>query len=214
MFDAQTLAFAGLALLLTVTPGSDTLLVVRSVMTRGRRAGFFTTAGISAGVFVHALLSGAGLSALLVRSAAAFEAVKLAGAVYLVYLGGAALWGVWRQRGQDASLVSSGGGASSPVGARRAFAEGFLTNLLNPKVAVFYLALLPQFIGPGDPVLAKSVLLAAIHVGMGLVWLSLVTVLLGRLSAFVANPRVQRRLEAISGIVLVGLGLRLATSSR
>ncbi|HYE58998.1 MAG TPA: LysE family translocator, partial [Rhodothermales bacterium] len=188
MLDAQTLAFAGLALILTVTPGSDTLLVIRSGMTRGRRAGFFTTAGICAGVFVHALLSGVGLSALLVRSAAAFEVVKLAGAIYLVYLGGAALWGAWRQRGQDASVVSSSPTSSFPAGAQRAFAEGFLTNLLNPKVAVFYLALLPQFIGPSDPALAKSVLLAAIHVGMGLVWLSLVTVLLGRLSAFVANP--------------------------
>jgi threonine/homoserine/homoserine lactone efflux protein len=101
-----------------------------------------------------------------------------------------------------------------PAGARRAYVEGLFTNLLNPKVAVFYLAFLPQFIGPGDPVLAKSILLASIHGIEGLVWLSLVTLFVARLRPVLARPRVQRALESVTGLVFIGFGVKLAASRR
>jgi RhtB (resistance to homoserine/threonine) family protein len=207
MFDARVLAFAGIAAILTLTPGADTMLVVRSAIVRGRRAGLLTVLGICSGLFVHATLSALGLSVVLVQSARAFEVVKLAGALYLVYLGLQALRNAAR-----GALVEER--PADTTGARRAFVEGFLTNVLNPKVAIFYLAFLPQFIGPGDPVLAKSILLASIHFVQGLVWLSLVTLFVARMRSVLAQPRVQRVLESVTGLVFIGFGVKLAVSRR
>ncbi|GEJ58618.1 LysE family translocator [Anaeromyxobacter diazotrophicus] len=205
MVDARVLAFAGIAALLTLTPGADTMLVVRSALVRGRRAGLLTVLGVGSGLFVHATLSAVGLSALLVRSARAFELVKLAGALYLVFLGVQALRAAARPGPARAPEPAA-------AGERRAFLEGLLTNVLNPKVAVFYLAFLPQFIGPGDPVLRRSILLASIHFAEGLVWLSLVTLFVARLRPVLARPGVQRGLEGVTGAVFIAFGVRLATS--
>lgn len=207
--DPQILVFAGVAALLIVTPGADTMLVVRNVLARGARAGLLTTAGIAAGCFVHAILSALGVSLVLARSAMAFEAVKLAGAGYLVFLG---LQSLWRAR-----RPAEGEAPPGPAPARRgsrSLVEGLLTNLLNPKVAIFYLAFLPQFIRATDTVLVKSLLLAAIHVGMGVVWLSLVSVFLGTLRGFVERRRVRQTLERVTGVVLIALGVRLALERR
>jgi RhtB (resistance to homoserine/threonine) family protein len=207
MIDARVLAFTGIAALITITPGSDTMLVLRSALVRGRRAGLLTVLGICAGLFIHATLSALGLSVVLVRSARAFEIVKLAGAAYLVFLG---LQSV-RSAARAGSVAER---LPEVVGARRAFVEGLLNNVLNPKVAIFYLAFLPQFIGPSDPVLAKSILLAAIHFTEGVIWLSLLTVFVARLRGVLANPRVHRALESVTGLVLIGFGVKLATARR
>lgn len=213
MVDNQVLTFAGIAAILTLTPGADTMLVMRSVFARGQRAGLLTTLGICSGLFFHATLSALGLSLILVRSAAAFEAVKLVGACYLIYLGGQSLWRAFRP---SARALSPDGGAVARQKKEwwRSFLEGLLTNVLNPKVAIFYLAFLPQFISPGDPVLAKSLLLAGIHAMLGVVWLSLVTMFLGRVRALLARPRVQRPIEAAAGAVLIAFGVRLAMERR
>lgn len=205
MFDTSTLAFAGVALILTITPGADTMLVVRSVLARGAKAGLLTTAGINLGLFLHASISGVGLSILLVQSAGVFHAVKGVGAWYLVYLGFDSLRSAWRSRREEGAVMPPTSGLR-----RRAFLEGLMTNVLNPKVAVFYLAFLPQFIEPGDSVLAKSLLLAGIHAAMGVVWLCLVTLLLGRLRSLISGGTLQRRLEAAGGVILIALGIRLA----
>lgn len=207
MLDARLLAFAGIAALVTLTPGADTMLVVRSALLRGRRAGLLTTLGIGTGLFLHATLSALGLSVILVRSARAFEVVKLAGAAYLVFLGVQALRSA--ARGAPAGAPPEGRAT-----ARRAYVEGLLTNVLNPKVAVFYLAFLPQFIGPGDAVLARSLLLAGIHFVEGLVWLSLVTLFVARIRGVLARPRVARALESVTGLVFIGFGVKLALARR
>jgi RhtB (resistance to homoserine/threonine) family protein len=207
MLDAQVLAFTGIAAVVTLTPGADTMLVVRSALVRGRRAGLLTVLGIGTGLFVHATLSALGLSVILLRSARAFEVVKLAGALYLAWLGVQAI--------RAAARGATGGERPvEPAGARRAFAEGLLTNVLNPKVAVFYLAFLPQFIGPEDPVLAKSILLASIHFAEGLLWLSLVTLFVARLRPVLTRPGVQRGLESVTGLVFIAFGVKLALSRR
>ena len=214
MVDPQVIAFTGIAAILTVTPGADMMLVMRNVLSRGQRAGLLTTLGICSGLFFHAALSALGLSFILLGSAAAFEAVKLAGACYLIFLGGQSLWGALR-RGTAAPPDDNDGIVAKRRGGRwRSFTEGLLTNILNPKVAIFYIAFLPQFIGPGDPVLAKSVALAGIHAALGVVWLSLVTVFLGRMRAFLARPRVRRAVEATAGAVLIAFGARLAMERR
>jgi threonine/homoserine/homoserine lactone efflux protein len=210
MLDPKVLAFIGVAALLTITPGADTMLVLRSVLAHGRRAGILTTLGIVSGLLVHATLSALGLSLILVRSAQLFHIVKLAGAAYLVYLGLASIWALIRHRNEatiDETLPESAGPGP---GIWRSFVEGLLNNLLNPKVAIFYLAFLPQFISPGDPVLAKSILLAFLHLLMGIIWLSLVAIFVERMRGLLIRPINRRRLEAAAGVILIGLGLRLA----
>jgi threonine/homoserine/homoserine lactone efflux protein len=199
------IAFVITAALLTLSPGPDTALVLRNTLRGGRGDGWRTTLGICSGLVVHATLSSAGLSVILVRSAAAFAAVKLLGAGYLVGLGIQAL------RAAARGLAPVTAAATASV---RPFREGLLTNVLNPKVAVFYLAFLPQFIARGDPVLAKSLLLASMHIAMGLVWLSVVAAAVDQAQRLVTSGSVRRWLNGACGAVLVGLGVRLALVDR
>lgn len=213
LIDPQILAFTGLAALLTISPGADTMLVIRSVISRGPTAGLLTTAGICSGLFVHASLSAAGLSLILLKSALAFEILKTAGACYLLYLGIQSIRQLFK-KGAAEDPIHTGVAGNGKKSARRSFMEGMLNNVLNPKAAVFYLALLPQFIGPDDPVFLKSLMLAGIHFIMGIIWLSAISLFLGKMRLFLANPRVHQWLEASSGLILIGLGIRLAMEKR
>jgi len=203
--DGSLLAFTGIVALLTVLPGADMALVAKVTLHQGRRAAFLTSLGITAGLPVHATASALGLSLVLATSAEAFTVVKIAGAAYLAYLGIRTLRDSFRRDVPDPARPRR----TRAVGA---FAQGFLTNLLNPKVALFYLTFLPQFIVPGDNVLAKSLVLAGIHAGLGLVWLPLYALAIDRLGALVRGAR--RWLERISGGALIGLGVRLAFERR
>jgi RhtB (resistance to homoserine/threonine) family protein len=209
MLDSQVIAFAVVAAFMTMLPGADTLLVVRNSLRGGRQDGLLTVAGICSGLFVHALLSALGLSVVLAHSAAAFTAMKIAGACYLAWLGVQSIRS--SLRGTAAAMPH---GATARVPAARSFSEGFLTNLLNPKVVVFYLALLPQFIDPGDPVLAKSLLLASIHIAEGILWLGGVAWLVDRSRQFFMRPVLRRWLDAVCGAFLIALGIRLALEHR
>ncbi len=211
--DPQLWAFLLVATLLAVTPGADTLLVARNVLGRGRTAGLATIAGIAAGCFVHAALSAVGVSLILVRSAEAFHTLKWGGAAYLIILGVQSIRSWWRV---DAAVPVAAAADHERTGARRlrSFLEGLLTNVLNPKVGLFYLAFLPQFIRPGDPVLARSLLLGGLHVGIGVVWLSLLSLSLVRIRPLVESRLWRARLEGASGAVLIALGVRLAAERR
>jgi RhtB (resistance to homoserine/threonine) family protein len=206
MFDSQVLAFTLLAALMTLSPGADTLLVVRNVLRGGRRDGLATAVGICSGLYVHALLSALGISMILMHSAAAYTALKIAGAAYLAWLGLQSLRSAARERPHAAA----GNARPAPVPAWRSWHEGFITNVLNPKVIVFYLALLPQFIGAGDPVLAKSLLLTAIHVVEGIVWFAIVSFLVDRSRRYFLRPLLRRWIDGLCGAFLVALGVRLA----
>lgn len=211
MFDSQLLTFAAVAAVLTLSPGADTLLVIRNVVARGRSAGVTTALGICSGLFLHATLSALGLSVLIAHSALAYQALKIAGAAYLVWLGLQALSAALRRDYPRAPACDT---ARWSMSARHSFVEGLLTNLLNPKVAVFYLALLPQFVAIGEPVFIKSMLLAGIHAAMGVAWLVALASLLDRARAVITRPRARRLLEGISGSTLIGLGAKLALSER
>lgn len=217
MLHSQIFIFIGVATVLTITPGVDTMLVIRNVLARGRNAGFFTALGICLGLFFHATLSALGVSIILVRSATLFEIVKLLGACYLLFLGARSLRQTWRgdhQAGSKQETPVQQDVVRQHVNPWRSLREGWLSNVLNPKVAVFYLAFLPQFINPGDPVLAKSLLLAAIHFILGVAWLSLVTLFLGRIRAWITRPTVKRAMETITGGVLIAFGVRLVMEQR
>ena len=201
------LFLAGLAVLalLTVSPGADMALVAKITFERGRRAALLATLGICSGLLVHATASALGLSVILATSAEAFTIVKLAGAAYLAYLGVQALRSSFRS---DA--------VETPTARRRAhpFVQGVLGNVLNPKVAVFYLTFLPQFISPGDNVLVRSLAFAVAHAVMGILWLSAYAYVLSRVSAALAGAGVRRWLERVTGGVLIALGARLALERR
>lgn len=208
LLDPQILAFAGIALLVTVAPGPDTFLVIGNTLARGTRGGMATVLGIHTGGLFHAALMGLGLSQLLVHSETAFVAVKAAGAAYLFWLGARALWNVWRPA--PAAQVA----ASDSASLRACFAQGVLTNALNPKVAAFYLAFLPQFMNPGDSFALKAVLLIGIHYAMSVVWLSLVVLGVRGLSRPLAQAGVRRALDALVGTLMMGFAVRLAAASR
>lgn len=208
MFDSQVLAFTGIAALLTITPGADTMLVIRNVLSRGGKAGVLSTFGICSGLFIHASLSALGLSIILVKSATVFQIVKYVGAMYLIYLGIQSLWGISQIKDDQLSKIASEKGNDANR-KKKSFIEGFLTNILNPKVAIFYLAFLPQFIGPDDPVFQKSVLLASIHAVEGIIWLSFISLFLHRIKAIIRRPKVRKIIEGISGTVLIGFGIKL-----
>jgi len=206
VLDSQVLAFVALAAVLTITPGADTVLVVRNSAAAGAVVGIRTAMGICSGLFAHATLSALGLSLVLVHSATLFIVLKLAGAAYLVWLGVQSL----RRAFSPECFLS--GRRESPGG--RPFVQGLLTNVLNPKVAAFYLALLPQFIGPGDPALLKSLLLAGIHSAMGLCWLAVVSLAVSRTRQAFSGGRLARSLHVLTGGLLIGLGARLALTER
>ncbi len=204
--DGSILAFTGVAALLTILPGADMALVAKVTLLDGRRAAFFTSLGICAGLPLHATASALGLSLILATSTEAFAVVKFAGAAYLAYLG------IRTIRDSFAAAAVPAVTAAPARSRRAAFAQGFLSNVLNPKVALFYLTFLPQFISPGDNVLAKSLLLAGIHAVLGLVWLPLYAYAIDRIGAVIRGAR--RWLERLSGSALIGLGVRLAFERR
>jgi RhtB (resistance to homoserine/threonine) family protein len=198
-------AFTAAAGLLTVTPGADTAMVLRSSASDGPRAGVATSLGVCLGLLVWGVGAAFGLTALLAASVLAFTVLKWLGAAYLVYLGVRLLL---RPRSAMAA-----GHAAAP-GRRGAFRRGLLTNLLNPKVGVFYISFLPQFIPHGVDVAGFSLLLAGVHVALSLLWLNLLVALTVPLARFLGQPAVVRGLDRLTGCVFVAFGLRLALSQR
>lgn len=205
------LVFLGVITLLTITPGADMAMVSRSVFMGGRRAAFATTLGIAAGCMIWAVASAAGVAAVLAASETAYDALRLVGAVYLVWLGLQSLDAARRGYAGSGAPQSAGAQAAGPRGAGLpAFRQGLLTNLFNPKIALFYTTFLPQFIGPGDPVLLLSIAMAGVHVTLGIVWLSGYAWLLDRAIETFQSSRLRRALDALTGAVLVALGFRVA----
>jgi threonine/homoserine/homoserine lactone efflux protein len=201
--DQHLVAFIGIATVVVVVPGPDMALVARNVIRHGRAAGYATSIGICVGTLGWALAAGLGVATLLAASAAAFTALKLAGVAYLIYLG------ITSFRGHDA-LATDGGTDRPGLPHHRAFLQGLLSALLNPKLGVFFLTLLPQFIGPGDPVALRALQLAGIFDLIGIAWLLTYTTMLGAIGAALSRPGPQRAMRYLTGTVLVGLGARVA----
>jgi threonine/homoserine/homoserine lactone efflux protein len=203
----EPLVFLGVITLLTITPGADMAMVARSVFMGGRPAAFATTLGIAAGCMVWAIASAAGVAAVLAASETAYDALRLVGAAYLVWLGAQSLWAAVRGY-RDMPLGESRGSVHGSL--RRPFRQGLLTNLFNPKIALFYTTFLPQFIDPGDPVLLLSMAMASVHIALGIVWLSAYAWLLDRAVDAFRGSRIRRLLDSVTGAVLVALGIRVA----
>src|SRR5919201_3301256 len=199
----QLAAFVGVSLVVIVTPGQDTALTIRNTLLGGRAGGVATALGVVSGQAVWALATSAGLAALLVASEPAFLALRLAGGAYLVWLGALALRSAVRG-GLRRHEPAAGGRA------RGAYRRGLVSNLGNPKMAVFFTSLLPQFGSSFAALLALGLVFCALT----LVWLSGYAVVVARAGDLLRRPRVRRALDAVTGTVLVALGLRLASESR
>ncbi|WP_020680258.1 LysE family translocator [Marinobacterium rhizophilum] len=211
MSDLIELFPAILALtLLSVSPGLDTLLTVRNSARGGVAAGVVTSFGICSGLFVHAVLSALGISVLLMQSAVLFGALKFAGAGYLVWLGWGSLRQALRGRAQQASADAVQAVAKRQVSYARCAREGLLSNVLNPKTIIFYMAFLPQFIDPAGAVLAQALLLATLHFVIAMSWQSLLAVLTCRVQGWVRMPALRVLCHGVTGLVMVVLGVRLA----
>ena len=205
-----SLAFFAVALLLALSPGPDNLFVLVQSATGGRRAGFAVVAGLMLGVMVHTLAVALGLAAVFATSATAFTVLKLLGAAYLLYLA----WGAWRA---PAMLVASDAGAPAhPPPWPRLMARGVVMNLTNPKVVLFFLALLPQFVQPGQgPVAGQIVWFGALFILAASVVFGAVVLAADALRARLArSARAQRGLNRAAALVFVGLAARLALAER
>jgi threonine/homoserine/homoserine lactone efflux protein len=211
--DPTLLAFVGVAALLTMSPGPDMALVLRNSLTRGRAAAFPTACGTCSGCVIWGAASSVGIAAVLDASAQLYDALRLAGAAYLIFLGARTLWDVWHGHAVPAEDAGPAVPAAS-LSRRAAYRQGLLTNLLNPKVGIFYTTFLPQFIAPGQPALLMSIALASIHAGMNLVWLTAYGRAAARFGDAFRNGRVRRTVETATGGVLVAFGLGVAVEHR
>ena len=201
-------SFALVAGLLTIIPGLDTALVLRATVTGGRRSGVAAALGVQCGTLIWGAGAAAGITALLTASRLAYTGLRIAGAVYMIYLGAALLRTAWhRWRGVDATEAQLPSTPSTPI---RSFTRGLMTNLLNPKVGVFYVAVLPQFLAPGVPVLVMGVLLAAVHCLEGMVWFTGIIAAVQLFRRWTGKKAVTTTLDATTGAVLVGFGVKLA----
>jgi threonine/homoserine/homoserine lactone efflux protein len=211
MLDPQLYAlFLTAALVLTFAPGPDTLFVLGASLGDGRRGGLLAAAGILTGLLLHICLAVAGVSALLAASPLAFDVLRLIGVGYLLWIGGVVLLRAWEDGGAIAAL------ATTARSSRRLYWQGAATNVLNPKVAVFYVAFLPQFVAPelGRAPL-QLLLLGVTHWLMGVPYLATVAVASGAVAGWLRrSPRLRRGLDAVSGFVFIGLALRLLMARR
>lgn len=202
-------SFAAIVALLTLTPGLDTALILRTSLLAGRRSAWAVVLGIQVSILLWGLLTAAGLSALLTASQTAYEVVRWAGVAYLVWMGGRMLW---QSRTSRTSRADDGAPPGpQDAGWGRAFRRGLLSNLLNPKVGAFYVAVLPQFMPQGVPHAVMGVLLAGVHVCEVLVWSAVLIGFTGMLRGWLRRPSVKRGLDQLTGLVVIGFGLRLAT---
>jgi threonine/homoserine/homoserine lactone efflux protein len=194
--------FLAVATVVVVAPGPDMALVARNTFVGGRRSGLATSAGTCSGLLVHSVAAALGLSALLLASSNAFTALKLLGACYLVFLGLRSL--LANRRRAEAST------APRTVTPWTAYRQGLATNVLNPKVALFFVAMLPQFVEPGEGFVWRLLALSGVFIAMGLVWLAGYTIAIHAVGRSLDRASIRRWFERVSGVVLVALGVRLA----
>jgi RhtB (resistance to homoserine/threonine) family protein len=207
---AHLLVFIPFAAVVIVVPGPDTAVVTKNVLVHGRRAALGTSLGVSAGLSVWTIAAAIGVASVVRASAVAFTVLKLAGALYLVWLGIQALRAA-RHAESGARLAVTDKPAMSALGG---FRQGLLSDLANPKIGIFFTSLLPQFVSPGHSVLLPFLALGAVFAVMTLVWLFAYCLVAARAAKTLQRPRVKAAMDRVTGVVLIALGLRLAIEHR
>jgi threonine/homoserine/homoserine lactone efflux protein len=202
--------FVALAIVVIVTPGPDTALTIRNTLVGGRPAGIATAIGVALGQATWSVATSVGVAALLVAAEPAFAALKLAGAAYLIYLGAQSLWSAFRGQPAHPTLDR----AVARVRTATALRQGALSNLSNPKMAVFFPSLLPQFVAADAPPFFALLALGILFCLMTLLWLSGYAFAVARAGDVLRRSVVRRAIEVVTGAVLVGFGVRVAVASR
>jgi threonine/homoserine/homoserine lactone efflux protein len=202
--DTELIAFVGVSLLLSVTPGPDMVVVTKNALAHGRRGVLMTTTGIAMALSIWITTTAVGLSALLRTSGEALFVLKLVGAAYLGYLGVRTLID---SRRSPADLLAS---APAPAPGHAIFRQGFLSAISNPKLGVFFVTFLPQFVAPGQALLPRLFLLGVIFAVIGSTWLIVYGLFVTRIREVITKPRVRQWMERVTGVVLLGFGARLA----
>jgi len=202
--DTQLLAFVGVSLLLAVTPGPDMAVVTRNALAHGRRGVLLTTTGIGLALVIWTTATAVGLSAVLRASGDLLFVLKIAGAAYLAYLGVRTLLD---SRMRPADLLAA---APPPAPAHAIFRQGFLSAISNPKLGVFFVTFLPQFVGPGQPLLPRLLELGFVFAVIGWTWMNVYGLLITRIRDIITAPRVRQWMQRVTGVVLLGFGARLA----
>ncbi|MGH4031547.1 LysE family translocator [Actinomycetota bacterium Odt1-20B] len=226
----SALAFAGVAALINVTPGLDTMLVLRTAIAQGRAAGHAAALGIIAGCFAWGVAAAVGITALLTASHLAYDALRVAGAAYLLWLGGSALWQARSRKAfaaamgdsaqAEAKATAAAPAAEGPATAKgapgraAAFRAGLGTNLLNPKAGIFYMSLIPQFIPRGEPVFGATMLLTVIDVAELALWYWVVSGAAAALGERIRRPAFRRRMEQVCGVAFIGFAASLLVPER
>lgn len=208
MIDVQWVGFLLAITLLTLSPGADTVMVTRNSLRGGFTDGVITSLGICLGLFVHAAISALGLSIILLGNDQLFNLVKLVGAGYLVWLGAQSFYRALKHK-HIGDMIND---AAGKVILTRSLREGFLSNTLNPKTAVFYLAFLPQFMDPAGNLFLQSQLLAGIHFIISMAWQTAVAAMVDKAKALLNSPAIIRKLDALIGVILISIGISLAVA--
>lgn len=191
-----------MCILLILLPGPDTAIATKNTLSAGKSGGFKTMFGTCCALMIHTLAAVIGLSALIVKSALLFSILKYIGAVYLVYLGFKTLWALKNK--QELEI------ADNKYKSKSFFKQGFLTNLLNPKVAVFFLTFLPQFVDSGTQSFIPFLLMGIIYTLLTAIWFIFYIYLVNEISSFMKRPKTKSVIEGITGMILIGFGLKLA----
>ncbi|WP_035793607.1 LysE family translocator [Kitasatospora mediocidica] len=203
-------SFALVVGLLTLTPGLDTALILRTAALGRRRRAWGVVLGIQTGTLLWGSLTSLGVTALLTASRLGYDALRLGGACYLLWMGARMLWNTRQRVPADTTTPTDEAPTSDPDSWSAGWRQGTLTNLLNPKVGVFYVAVLPQFIPAGAPHFTTGVLLTCVHVTLGLLWSTVLVGFAQALRARLQRPSARRVLDRITGTAIIAFGLRLA----
>ncbi|MDF2856842.1 MAG: lysine transporter LysE [Neobacillus sp.] len=198
--------FALMCILLIILPGPDTAIAMKNTVTVGRNRGLQTALGTCCALLIHTSAAVLGLSAIIVKSALLFSIFKYVGAIYLLYLGVKTLWSLKKTK----EAVSQELNTKTQFMNTSCFKQGFLTNLLNPKVAVFFLTFLPQFVDAGSNTFLPFLIMGFTYTVLTAVWFFLYVLLINQISAFMKKPKTQTIIEGITGTILIGFGIKLA----
>ena len=199
------LPFLAISILLIVIPGPDTAMVTKNAVAGGRRSGVYAAFGVSVGLTIWTVAAALGIAALLRASEIGFDILKFAGAIYLTWVGIQML----RSRGAVAAVPGARTGSS-----KKAFRQGLLSDLGNPKIAVFFTSLLPQFVHGTGPAFTPLLFLGVVFAVLTLLWLAVYALAVGHASGWLRRPEVRKTLDRITGVVLIGFGVRLALEHR
>ena len=200
------LVYIGVVVAIALLPGPDTAVVTKNALMHGRDAALGSAIGVNVGLSVWTVATALGVAAVIRSSATVYDSLKLIGAVYLIWIGVRALWD--SRRVKDGTQTTTG--STRTIDGRGGFRQGVISNLANPKVGIFFTSLLPQFVSSGHPALPQMLLLGAIFVALNILWMCSYALAAVRLSDLLSRARVKAALDRFTGLVLVGVGIRLA----